>query len=95
MGSSPAASTKKIRLSVKVALFLFCGTLTPRGSPTARKHSRLTREFFASDTPCFARARRHKQLSTVSASLTRRFDQKDKDFPCGSPYFFVQVDVPT
>ena len=31
-----------------------------------------------SPTPCFARARQQKQLSTVSASLTRRFDQAKK-----------------
>ena len=55
----------------------------------------VRRSFLSPSTPCFARARRRKQLSTVSYSLTRRFDQKKKDFPCGSPSFLVQVGVPT
>ena len=36
------------------------------------------RSFLSPSSPCFARARRRKQLSTVSNSLTRHFDQKDK-----------------
>ena len=50
-------------------------------APRLRKTSPLP-------TPYFLRSRRRKQLSTVSDSLTRRFDQKDKDSPCGCPYLF-------
>ena len=58
------------------------------GSPTARKHSRLTRGFTASDTPCFARAHREKRLMTVFPSLTFRPCQKPKNFL--RLYFFLR-----
>ena len=57
--------------------FSFFVGLSPQGvlrrlaSIVARRRS-----FLFPSTPCFARARRRKQLSTVSYSLTRRFDQK-------------------
>ena len=43
----------------------------------------------ASDTHCPARARRQKQLSTVFVLLTRHFDQKITDSPCGCLLFFL------
>ena len=55
-------------------------------SPTARKHSRCASlDQLTPSTPCFARARRYKQLSTVSNLLTRHFDQNKK---CQIPWFY-------
>ena len=42
----------------------------------------VRRSFLSPSTPCFARARRRKQLSTVSYLLTRHFDQKKRTAPC-------------
>ena len=51
------------------------------------------RKTTALPTRYFHRARREKQLITVFPSLTRRFDQKTKDSPCGCLFYYAEVAV--
>ena len=77
MGSSPSASTIKIRLSLKGSLiFIFRDS----NLKVLRRLENIVvchrlRKSAALHTRYFLRARRRKQLSTVSYSLTHHFDQ--------------------
>ena len=89
---------QKAEVNLRLLFFMaVLNELSPKGSPTARKHSPITRGFTASDTPCFARARHEKQLSTVFPSLTfcpcQNRSRKASVFlflVCFILYFFVE-----